>query len=580
MGITKVSKTNMEITADYKKLSDLNVAFFNQDINTSILQFNVTRNDAPVPLGKTNVDGYIVLLHEDGSRIQDNLEIVDEKEGIIQYTIPREFLKHTGKVLGQVYVAVKGVDDTAVMRQFSFDIKQDLLTAFSSSIKLEYIKTFDDLKEQIKQRVDDIEEAVANGEDYVARMIETLDTGKKEIAATVSKANTDVNKVATDAKNDVADTADTATKNITSATTKATADIAESVSGGQKKITDTSNAAVATVDAKSKEVTDAIKDNQVVKITDTVNWQKYPMIPENGYRKRLPNGTDVLTLKSGYYEVSLCKNSPYTETEASWKNVDVIEAPDGRKDIRLVLNATGNTYFKTLHTNGTGGKDWWQWADRATTQLQKITADNGTPKYDLSAATDLFAEAAKWGDGIHTFYLSAGAANNPTGSTSYVMGRAQFHGNAGGIETYDKLGKKYYAPRTGAASFGAWKDYSSSDTGWIPYNTANGVIANQNFKAAGENGFDCSYRIVTQQGVTTKYLRVNMTKFTHDLVVAQLPVGFTKNSQNFYARTSVAWHAIIMRLLPDGKLSAYVKSDDRAAWPVDGYVYQEFSWTD
>ncbi|WOZ56246.1 minor tail protein [Brochothrix phage BtpYZU03] len=575
--ISKVAKTKMEITADYQKISDLNVAFYNQDVNTAILQFNVTRNDAPVPLGKTNVEGYIVLLHEDGSRIQDNLEIVDEIKGIIQYTIPKEFLKHTGKVLGQVYVAVKGRDDTAVMRKISFDIKQDLMTGFSAAVKLEYIKTFDDLQAQIKQRVAAIEEAIANGEDYVARMIETLDTGKKEIAATVSKANTDINKVATDAKKNVTVTADTAKKDIASKATEATTDIDKAVSVGQKKITDTSNAATATVTSKAKEVTDAITNNQVVKITDTVNWQKYPMIPENGYRTRLLNGTDVLTLKSGYYEVSLCKNSPYLETEASWKNVDVIESPDGRKDMRLVLNATGNTYFKTVHTNGDGGKDWWQWADRATTQLQKITADNGTPKYDLSEETDLFAEAAKWGNGMHTFYLSAGAANNPTGSTSYVMGRAHFYGNNGGIEAYDKSGKKYYAPRTGKASFGAWKDYSSSDTGWVPYNTANGVKQNLQFKNSEDNGFDCSYRIVTQQGVTTKYMRINAENITASgVTLAKLPADFIRSAHSFSPRTPRNKVTATVAVRANGDVVAITPDN----WVESDYLYGSFSWID
>lgn len=353
------------------------------------------------------------------------------------------------------------------------------------------------------------------------------------------------------------------------------------MSDGQKKIADTSNTAVTTVTAKAKEVTDAIANNQVVKITDVVDYQKQKITADDGSSLTLSQydllNTEDIKNFDGY--VTTAANSPTSVSSGYFKRkirTGYIEVSFGP------YNA--NALYRNAYHFGT--KTWFGWekiayqSESATTQKQKITADNGAPKYDLSASTDLFAEAAKWGNGIHTFYLSAGAANNPTGSTSYVMGRAQFYGNAGGIEAYDKLGKKYYAPRTGAASFGAWQDYSTSDTGWVPYNTANGVIANQNFKAAGENGFDCSYRVVTQQGVTTKYLRVNMTKFTHDLVVAQLPVNFTKNSQNFYARTSVAWHAIIMRLLPDGKLSAYVKSDDRAAWPADGYVYQEFSWTD
>ena len=387
--ISKVAKTKMEVTAEYQKLSDLNVAFYNQDINTAILQFNVTRNDAPVPLGKTNVDGYIVLLHEDGSRIQDNLVIVNEEHGVIQYTIPREFLKHTGKVLGQVYIAVKGRDDTAVMRQFSFDIKNDLLTGFSSAVKLEYIKTFDDLKEQIKQRIEAIEEAIANGEDYVAQMIATLDTGKKEVAATVTKANTDINKVANDAKNNVTVIADAATKKITNAATKASEDINKVSVDTTKKITDTSNAAVATVNSKGDAVLKSFAENgQLQKITnddgssitvsgydllnveDVKNYDGYVTNPKNspssggsGYFKR--------KYRDGYIEITFAPHSQKivyrnaynfsTKLWVGWEKMvtsselaSVIGSNTGWLPLPLLNGVTASVtcYYRFYSTNG------------------------------------------------------------------------------------------------------------------------------------------------------------------------------------------------------------------------------------
>ncbi|WP_413485517.1 BppU family phage baseplate upper protein [Brochothrix thermosphacta] len=377
MSITKISKSVMEVTAEYQKLSDLNVAFYNQDINTAILQFNVTRNDAPVPLGKSNVDGYIVLLHEDGSRIQDNLVIEDEEHGVIQYTIPGEFLKHTGKVLGQVYIAVKGREDTAVMRKISFDIKQDLMTAFSAAVKLEYIKTFDDLQTQIKQRVEAIEEAIANGEDYVAQMIETLDTGKKEIDATVSKANTDINKVATDANNSVTAAADTATKDIASKATKATTDIDKAVSDGQKKITDTSNTAVATVTAKAKEVTDTIVNNQVVKITDVVNYQKQKVTADDGASLTLSQ-YDLLNAEDtknfdGY--VTSASNAPTSLSSGFFKR----KIRTGYIEVFFSPYSENSMYRNAYHF---GNKKWFGWEKIVNkSDLDKLISDTGWISY-------------------------------------------------------------------------------------------------------------------------------------------------------------------------------------------------------
>lgn len=96
-------------------------------------------------------------------------------------------------------------------------------------------------------------------------------------------------------------------------------------------------------------------------------------------------------------------------------------------------------------------------------QKNAITTASGAPKYDLNATKDIFSEAILWGNGFHTFYLSAGALNNPAGTSSYVMGFAQFYGNAGGIKAYDKLGRSYYAPRLGV-KFGKWSEFVAAST--------------------------------------------------------------------------------------------------------------------
>ena len=368
MSITKIATTKMEITADYQKPSDLNVAFYNQDINTSILQFNVTRNNAPVPLGKVNVEGYIVLLAADGSRIQDSVTITDEINGVIAYTIPREFLKHTGKVLGQIYIAVKGRDDTAVMRQISFDIKQDLLTGFSSSIKLEYIKTFDDLQTQIQQRVKAIEDAIANGADYVTATEKAAEKGQKDIQAVATKATTDVNKAATDAT---------------------------------KKITDTSNAAVTTVNAKGDEVVKKITDADVVQKRDAFFYTD-----GKGFSRPVPNGI------TDWYQISTAGNYSITKTAVP------TNAPPAGVHFNLIVNTrTSTTRDLTainisagvIYTNAMTGVDAWSgWKQVANTsdlqslvksseaelwQKRKITNDDGSTimvsGYDLLNTSDV-----------------------------------------------------------------------------------------------------------------------------------------------------------------------------------------------
>ncbi|ANZ97932.1 hypothetical protein BFC20_09610 [Brochothrix thermosphacta] len=550
----KISYNQLDINSNLKPLSDLNVEFYDQDINTSILRFGITRCDKNVNLTTVKTDAYIMLVAKDGSKVSDYLNIYDGENGVVSYKIPTDFLKHTGRVLGQVYVYQKGT--VLVTRTFSFIIKDSLINEFTAETKLEYIKTYDDLETIIKNKVIKIDEAIKNGEDYVTKMEVILETGDSHIKETV----------------------ETVTDNLEKIVVNANADITNSVEDGKKHLETAADNTIKAVNEKAKTIFDEIENKQIVSVTDTKEWQKKKVWNDDGSSLTI-SGYDLLNVTDiqnfdGY--VTVATNSPTTRNSGYFKRkyrdgyVEVTYAPHSTKDVYR------NSYNASLKT-------WigWERVSRSSeTQNVKITTDSGAPKYDLPTSKDLFAEASAWGNGLHTFYLSAGATNNPAGKASHITGTAQFYGNAGGITAFDKSGKQYYAARTGATTFSDWQDYSSTDSGWISYNVLNGVLPNTQFMSSDGKGFSCSYRSVTQQGVTTKYLRINMSKFTNGLVVAQLPPTFAENTQNFYARTAVSWHAITVRLAANGEVSVFVKSDDRAQWPEDGYIYQEFSWVD
>ena len=52
MAMDKIGNINLETSANYQSLSDLNIQFWNQDKNTAVLQFKITRNDFPLSLSK------------------------------------------------------------------------------------------------------------------------------------------------------------------------------------------------------------------------------------------------------------------------------------------------------------------------------------------------------------------------------------------------------------------------------------------------------------------------------------------------------------------------------------------------
>ena len=73
----KISYNQLDINSNLKPLSDLNVEFYDQDINTSILRFGITRCDKNVNLTTVKTDAYIMLVAKDGSKISDYLNIYD-----------------------------------------------------------------------------------------------------------------------------------------------------------------------------------------------------------------------------------------------------------------------------------------------------------------------------------------------------------------------------------------------------------------------------------------------------------------------------------------------------------------------
>ena len=177
MSMDKVVKTNLDVNAYYKSIKKMNVEFHNQDIGTSKFEFQITRNNAPMPLSEINVDSYIAIVTSNGEKKIDNLVFEDEMNGIVSYTLPDDVLYHVGKSLGEVYISQKGTGDTVVVRSFEFNIKDSVINTISADTKLSYIRKFDELLEVIQYRATAMEEALANMEDYITKVTNATNDG-------------------------------------------------------------------------------------------------------------------------------------------------------------------------------------------------------------------------------------------------------------------------------------------------------------------------------------------------------------------------------------------------------------------
>lgn len=181
MPMNKIAKTPLDINAYYKEIKKLNVEFYNQDIGTAKIQFQITRDNAPMLLSEINTESYIVIATSNGLRKVDNLVFEDELNGIVSYTLPNDVLTHVGKTLGEVFITRKGSEDTVVVRTFEFNIKDALINTISSDTKLSYIRKFDDLLTLIENRATQMEESLANLDDYISRVKEASDNALNSI---------------------------------------------------------------------------------------------------------------------------------------------------------------------------------------------------------------------------------------------------------------------------------------------------------------------------------------------------------------------------------------------------------------
>ena len=370
MSISKVKQIRLETTAQYQPISDLNVRFFNQDINTSVLDFIVTRNNDPIPLGVDNIEATIVLT-SNKFKISDEVKIKDGLNGILTYTLPDDILERPGKVTGQIYIGIKGKEDTVVQRLFSFNIEDDLAQSFDAETKLVYIRKFDQLEEQISQRVESIEQAIANSEDYVTKVIEEKDLALSQIderkLSVLEEITTLINTEKTNLQT-----------------------IGEDYKTQFEQVDEELNQKIA-------DIKEEINPSTYVTQTQSENWQKYNFTNSNGSVKSIPVGTNINQLTAGLYEGSGLINTPFGDN--SIYEIYVTQSANGRKVIIAISSYSGRTAIKTFHSGGSEG-NWRELTNAAedtgwlnvmlkndvnteSTVMYKIVTMNGTKQVSI-----------------------------------------------------------------------------------------------------------------------------------------------------------------------------------------------------
>lgn len=369
-GIDKKALFKLKSEPYLKPISDLGVGFYNLDENTAILRFQLSNTKGPLLIHESNLTAYAYFESSNGS-VSDviELEIEDSNNGIVSITLDKDFLQASTstKVKGQVYIGVNNVDENpeynevAVFREFTFEVADALINKISSFTKIEYIRMFDQLKMRIEQKVRDIEEAIANGVDYVAEMKSVLQEGIETLNAIVNDGKKDIQAYIAQAKTDLTKVKDNATEDITTTANNAKSSVQDTASTAVNSINSTADEAIEHVDTKVTEFNQTVEDNSFLspetldEKLEELEWQKYKLTESDG--RRISVGElDLLEVGTGLYETWKAKNDPL-DGDIGFYHVDVIEGNSGRKRIVATQTYSNRTFINSFSTNGEA-KGW------------------------------------------------------------------------------------------------------------------------------------------------------------------------------------------------------------------------------
>ncbi|TXO01157.1 phage baseplate upper protein [Staphylococcus aureus] len=311
----------LQTTSQYNPVIDTNISFYESDRGTGVLNFAVTKNNKPLSISKHNAMTSIVLKtdnfdDEHGAYISDELTIVDAINGRMQYVIPNEFLKYTGRVHAQAYFTQNGINIVIVERQFNFNIQNDLISNFDGKTKLVYIKSIQDLTESVKEEVEDLKKSLSDTKSLVSEIDSRINQGIQRLEI---KQNEAVQMITT--------TQDKAVQYINSEF---------------QKIVDKEQAIYKRVSEVEKQISGA----DLVKGNSTVNWQKSKITDD--YGKAIESSEQSIDSVLSAINTSRIIHITSATDAPTFKDIGTLETPkeDGVDDGSEV-SATTNTLGKS-----------------------------------------------------------------------------------------------------------------------------------------------------------------------------------------------------------------------------------------
>lgn len=551
----KEGHIKLETTARIQNRLDTNIQFYNTDIGTADLVFNVTRNGSPLLVSSENADVFIKLETTDKRKnyVVDTVLPIDPMNGKLKYTIPNDFLglankdSKTMNVVGQTWIAVRGKEDIVTHVEFSFSIKDSIINTIPAVDKLNEIRTFQEFRESIMTTINEINEALANGKDYVSQMEGAKTSGMKAL---------------------------------NERTTQVIEEITTFIDTSTQEMTDLKDNTITELDDKAKQIKSDIESlNQA----NTDNWQKHKLTNEDG---TMPiksninfNKLDDFINKTSCFYAGSSINQP--------ENVNA----NGYVTVYFRNNGYAKLYYSPYSSDEIftkrrmGNNGWSEW---------KNITDKPSSSNELKSnlKREFLGELRESIYNLKNGYYEAIIPSDPDdvdapvfpNGGSYVASLDVFEGEESKIIrlVQNEVNNEYLVSIT-PDNVKVWKqnftveDFKDSfqDLGWTSFETRNGA------EKRGENDeyeINNEYRVYKENGIQKVTVRINLSNVTTNSVIGYLPKEYVKKRRHFYLRTPVSKNPAICYINVDGSISVYLNMSDREVWTSNDYVVGEYEY--
>lgn len=540
----KEGRIRLETTAHIQNKLDTRIQFYNTDIGTADLVFDVTRNGSPLLVSSENADVFLILKNGD-NYIVDNVTPIDPMNGKMKYTIPNEFLSLIGKVDGQIYIAVHGKEDIVTEVEFSFNIKESIINTIPAIDKINEIRTFQEFRESIMATINDINEALANGEDHVTQMEATKTSGMK-------------------AMND--------------RTTQAIEEMTTLVNTSTQEIANLKDNTITELDDKAIQIKN---DIDALNEFDTSNWQKYHMTDSNGTIDIIKNfdfNIDADSTGSKSFYVTASTNGPEGVSNNGF--VTLLDRTLNNKKVTYQPYNDNKIFIRTKNATWSDWKEISKESD-LNRRISLGALDNEDSEYDniLNLPGGIYECIVPQDAFLYNAPL------DPNGSR-YIAEIDVKEGMEGRkqitlISSYNNA--EYRTTLHTDGDFRGWQeiqttnkyDELNSDTGWKDWETMNGATR-RNSDDPLEIGNE--YRIRVVNGVKIAHLRIHVNNVTTQTVIGKIPQDITTKYQEFLARTPVTKIPATVRVDVDGTIKLFLNTNDTDGWKTSDYIRGESSW--